>query len=164
MEKQQNRRIITLSVYLIGLALLLGIHKLVGTQISIENFLIGTAILGGGALLITRILTQIYRLLDYEFQDNLPVVINMITVVVILASNSFFIAWQTEIAFELLPFWKQFLLHFLGLVFAWFGYLLLTTYYSGNYFKIVGVLLTLVGYLFFAIFPKLTNSIATLIF
>jgi len=164
MNKDIKNQLIALLINIVYFGIFWGIHKLFGTEFDTYTFLIGNLVLWVSFSVTINLMSLFRRIFKLELTDGVPLVTNMIFVVIITLSSVFFIAWQTQIAMESLVLWKYIVIHVFGFLYAYLVYGIITVFYSGGIFKIISLPLSLIGYLVFAIFPKLTSYLGSLFF
>jgi hypothetical protein len=136
------------------------VHQLFSTALNIQNIIIGNVMLWIILIVTIGLMTLFCKISKFTVQDNIPLFTNILIVVILLLSSSFFIAWHTHHSVEHLTLWKQLFLHVFGFLYAYFMFAVVTGFYTGNIFKIIGLAVSVIFYLIFAIFPRLTESLA----
>lgn len=160
MKKEESLIPFALLLNVIYFCIFFAVHQILATDLNEKDIIIGNVTLWIILVVTIELMALFSKLFRLTAQDNVPLFTNILIVVILLLLSSFFIAWYTQGSFENLTLWKQRFLHFFGFLYAYLTFAVVTSFYTGSIFKILGLAVSLISYLVFAIFPKLTAYLA----
>lgn len=163
MKKEESLMPFALLLNVVYFCIFWAIHQLLATELSTKDILVGNLILWLILVVSILLVTSFCKIFRLSIDHNVPLLTNILIVVLVLLFSSCFIAWHTQSSFENLTLWKQRFLHVFGFLYAYLAFAVVTSFYTGNIFKILGLAVALISYLVFAFSPNLTAYLASFI-
>jgi hypothetical protein len=163
MKKEESLIPFALLLNLIYFCIFWIVHQFLSTDLNTQSILIGNVILWIILIVTIQLMTWFCKIFRFTLQDNIPLFTNILIVVILLLFSSFFISWHTQDSFANLTLWKQRFLHVFGFLYAYLTFAVVTGFYTGNIFKIIGLFVSVISYFIFSFFPELTEYLASFI-
>lgn len=139
-------------------------HYFLGSHLDLYAVVYDNVLLWVLLFVSIQVVSLLCKVFRWSNDATVPLIINVFIVIILLLLSGLLLAWYTQASFEALGTWQRGVLHVLGFLYAYLMFAVVTSFYTGSIFKLVGLAVALLSYLVFAFFPALTSNLVAAIF
>jgi hypothetical protein len=139
-------------------------HYFLGSNLHLYSVVYDNVLLWVLLFVSIQVVSLLCKAFRWSDDATVPLVINVLVVIVLLWLSALLLAWYTQVSVEPLGTWQRGFLNVLGFLYVYLMFAVVTSFYTGSIFKLVGLGVALLSYLVFAFFPALTSNLVAAIF